>query len=225
MARGASRGRRRRPPRSLPRRHRTTAARDPPHGRDPGRDHPGRLHAADAVARRATTSTARPATWCCCCPPTFAAFFVLTVVSSVASGGGRELLNRDQGVAFPVSPTTDHLGALLMAPLNIAWLLQSWALLGSAAYALPLDAVAPAQVVILLWLAAATSDRTDRGVDDGGDPSPAPRPLGRARRSCSPSGPLAAVLQVRGSSHRVPRPAAHRCGRRPRDRAASGPTG
>jgi hypothetical protein len=90
-------------------------------------------------------------------PTAFAAFFVLTVVSAVASGGGRELLNRDQGVAFPVSPTTDHLGALLMAPLNIAWLLQSWALLGSAAYALPLSAVAPAQVVILLWLAAATS--------------------------------------------------------------------
>ncbi len=51
-------------------------------------------------------------------------------MSGVASGGGRELLSRDQGVAFPVSPTTDHLGALLMAPLNIAWLLQSWALLG-----------------------------------------------------------------------------------------------
>ena len=25
-------------------------------------------------------------------------------------------------VAYPVSPTTDHLGALLMAPLNIAWI-------------------------------------------------------------------------------------------------------
>ena len=90
-------------------------------------------------------------------PTVFAGFLLLTVVSSVASGGGRELLNRDQGVAFPVSPTTDHLGALLMAPLNIAWLLQTWAMLGSAAYALPLDAVAPAQIVILLWVAAATS--------------------------------------------------------------------
>jgi hypothetical protein len=90
-------------------------------------------------------------------PTAFAGFLALTVVSSVVSGGGRELLDRDQGVAFPVSPTTDHLGALLMAPLNIAWLLQAWTLLGSAAYALPLAAAAPAQVVILLWVAAATS--------------------------------------------------------------------
>ena len=90
-------------------------------------------------------------------PTAFAGFLALTIVSSVASGGGRELLNRDQGVAFPVSPTTDHLGALLMAPLNIAWLLQAWTLLGSAAYALPLAEVAPAQVIILLWVAAATS--------------------------------------------------------------------
>ena len=37
---------------------------------------------------------------------------------------------RDQASAYPVSPTTDHLGALLLAPLNIAWLLQAWMLLG-----------------------------------------------------------------------------------------------
>ena len=47
-------------------------------------------------------------------------FVVIGVVSAAASGGGRELVPRDQAVAFPVSPTTDHLGALLMAPLNIA---------------------------------------------------------------------------------------------------------
>jgi hypothetical protein len=90
-------------------------------------------------------------------PSALAAFLALTLVSSVASGGGRELLNRDQGVAFPVSPTTDHLGALLMAPLNIAWLLQAWTLLGSMAYALPLGDLVAAEVVVLLWLAVATS--------------------------------------------------------------------
>ncbi len=57
------------------------------------------------------------------------------MVSAAASGGGRELLPREQAVAFPVSSTTDHLGALLMAPLNIAWLLQAWTLLGATAYA------------------------------------------------------------------------------------------
>ena len=55
---------------------------------------------------------------------------LIALVSAARPGGGRELVPREQGVAFPVSPTTDHLGALLMAPLNIAWLLQSWTLLG-----------------------------------------------------------------------------------------------
>ncbi len=90
-------------------------------------------------------------------PTAFAAFLLLTVVSGVTSGGGRELLSREQGVAFPVSPTTDHLGALLMAPLNVAWLLQSWALLGSAAYALGPAEAAPAMVAVLLWLAVCTA--------------------------------------------------------------------
>jgi hypothetical protein len=90
-------------------------------------------------------------------PTAFAAFLLLNIVSGVASGGGRELLSRDQGVAFPVSPTTDHLGALLMAPLNIAWLLQAWVLLGCAAYALPAEAVPAALATILLWLVLATT--------------------------------------------------------------------
>ena len=90
-------------------------------------------------------------------PTAFAAFLVLTLVSSVSSGGGRELLSREQGVAFPVSPTTDHLGALLMAPLNIAWLIQAWALLGSVAYALPATRAPAAMAAILLWVAACTA--------------------------------------------------------------------
>jgi hypothetical protein len=90
-------------------------------------------------------------------PTAFAGFLLLNILSGVASGGGRELLSREQGVAFPVSPTTDHLGALLMAPLNIAWLLQAWALLGTASYSLKLSWVLPADIVILLWLVASTA--------------------------------------------------------------------
>ena len=60
-------------------------------------------------------------------------FLVLAVLTAVASAGGREVVPRDQAVAFPVSTTTDHLGALLLAPLNIAWLLQAWTLLGTRA--------------------------------------------------------------------------------------------
>ena len=56
-------------------------------------------------------------------PSAYLGVLVIAIVSSAVSGGGRELMPREQGVVFPVSPTTDHLGALLMAPLNIAWLL------------------------------------------------------------------------------------------------------
>ncbi|QZY29033.1 hypothetical protein [Nocardioides coralli] len=91
-------------------------------------------------------------------PSAMAGILAISAISSVASGGGRELITREQGVAFPVSPTTDHLGALLLAPLNIAWLIQAWVLLGATAYALanPVQ-VAFAQVVMVLWLGIATA--------------------------------------------------------------------
>jgi hypothetical protein len=90
-------------------------------------------------------------------PTAFAGFLLLAIISAVASGGGRELISREQAVAFPVSPTTDHLGALLLAPLNIAWLLQAWTLLGTMAYGLPVHLVPAAAVSVLLWLAACTA--------------------------------------------------------------------
>ena len=90
-------------------------------------------------------------------PTAFAGFVALAIVSAVASGGGRELLPRDQAVAYPVSPTTDHIGALLMAPLNIAWLLQAWGLLGSAAYAFGPGKLATSIPVVVVWIAAGTA--------------------------------------------------------------------
>ena len=91
-------------------------------------------------------------------PVAFAGFLAVAVISAVVSGGGRELLPRDQAVPYPISPTTDHLGALLLAPVNTAWLLQAWLLLGSAAYGLgPARSLATTQVVVLLWLLVATA--------------------------------------------------------------------
>lgn len=46
------------------------------------------------------------------------------ITAAVASAGGREVLPRNQLVAYPLAPATEHLGALLLAPLNLAWLLQ-----------------------------------------------------------------------------------------------------
>lgn len=90
-------------------------------------------------------------------PSAWAGFLLLAVLAAVASGGGRELVPRDQAAPHPVSPVTDHLGALLMAPLNTAWLVQAWVLLGATAYALGPTWLALAQVVLLLWIATATA--------------------------------------------------------------------
>jgi hypothetical protein len=91
-------------------------------------------------------------------PSLYLSVLVVSIVSSATSGGGRELLPRDSGVAFPVSPTTDHLGALLMAPLNIAWLLQCWAVLGATSYAVGgRPTLVLALVPVVLWLVAAAA--------------------------------------------------------------------
>ena len=91
-------------------------------------------------------------------PTALAGFLALSIVSATASGGGRELLARDPASVLPISPTTDHLGALLLAPLNIAWLIQAWMLLGSTAYALgPRPLLLQAQVVMVLWVVLATA--------------------------------------------------------------------
>jgi hypothetical protein len=90
-------------------------------------------------------------------PTVLAGFLLLAVIAAVSSGGGRELIARDPAQIHPISPTTDHLGALLLAPLNIAWLLQAWTLLGATAYALGRDSLLQAQVIVVLWLFAATA--------------------------------------------------------------------
>jgi hypothetical protein len=90
-------------------------------------------------------------------PTAMAGFLCLAIASSVASGGGRELLNREHGVSYPISPTTDHLGALLLAPLNIAWLLQAWVLLGATSYGVPKRFLPFALLGVLIWIALATA--------------------------------------------------------------------
>jgi hypothetical protein len=90
-------------------------------------------------------------------PSGLAGFLILSMSSAVASGGGRELISRDEAGPHPISPTTDHLGALLLAPLNIAWMVQAWVLLGSMAFSFGPGRLFQAQVVVVLWLVFATS--------------------------------------------------------------------
>jgi len=90
-------------------------------------------------------------------PSGMAGLLALNVGSAIASGGGRELITRDHASPHPISPTTDHLGALLLAPLNIAWMVQAWTLLGSVAYATPAGLLPATQIVILLWILFSTA--------------------------------------------------------------------
>lgn len=85
--------------------------------------------------------------------PALVAVVLAAVAGAVASGGGRELLARDPASVHPVAPVTDHLGALVLAPLSAGWLIQAWALLALVA----LTAGPAAQPVTLAWLVAATA--------------------------------------------------------------------
>ncbi len=63
-------------------------------------------------------------------PSVFLGFGVLAVVAPLTTGGGNEVVPPDQLAAFPVRPGTQFLGGLVLAPLNLVWVLQ---LLGLAA--------------------------------------------------------------------------------------------
>lgn len=91
-------------------------------------------------------------------PSAMVGILVISVISAAASGGGRELLPREQAVSFPITPATDHFGALLLAPLNIAWLLQSWLLMAAVAYvAGPGIGLLASQLIVVSWLGTATA--------------------------------------------------------------------
>lgn len=90
-------------------------------------------------------------------PAAFAGFLLLGIGASMGGGGGRELLPREQAVIHPIGPVTEHLGALVLAPLNLAWLLQAWALLAATALSVGPQGLLGAQAVVVLWLLVATA--------------------------------------------------------------------
>lgn len=85
------------------------------------------------------------------------AFLAVGLLSSVTTGGGREVLSRDQAVAFPISPAVDHLGALVLAPLNLAWIVQSWLLVAISSYAGGPRGALPGVLLALAWMLVATA--------------------------------------------------------------------
>lgn len=90
-------------------------------------------------------------------PAGLAGFLLLGIGSSMGGGGGRELLPRDQAAIHPIGSITEHLGALALAPLNLAWLLQAWTLFAATALVVGRQGLLGAQVVVLCWLLLATA--------------------------------------------------------------------
>lgn len=91
-------------------------------------------------------------------PSAWLLFAVGAAVGAGTGAGGRQLLPRDQAVAFPLSPAADQLGALLLAPLNLAWLAQAVGLLALAAWQVGPGSTLPAALVLTAaWIVAATT--------------------------------------------------------------------
>lgn len=85
------------------------------------------------------------------------AILFLSIASSMSSGGGRELLSRSEASIHPVSARTEHLGALALAPLNLAWLIQLWGLMAVVALLAPPGRLAGAQAVVVAWVIVASA--------------------------------------------------------------------
>ncbi len=91
-------------------------------------------------------------------PSMLGGFLVLSVASAISSGGGRELLPRDQAAIHPITTTTEHLGALALSPLNFAFLLQVWLLLGVTSFVTGAgDGWVVGQLLVLLWISFVTA--------------------------------------------------------------------
>lgn len=67
-------------------------------------------------------------------PAAFMGFGVLAIVAPLTTGGGNEVVPPDQLVTFPVRPSTQFVGGLLLAPLNLVWVIQLLALAALTAY-------------------------------------------------------------------------------------------
>lgn len=90
-------------------------------------------------------------------PTAYLAFFAITALAAIATGGGRELMSREEALPYPISAKTDFVLGVVLAPLNIAWLLESWLLLAATSYGIGRHwQLLPAQVVTVGWIAAVT---------------------------------------------------------------------
>ena len=90
-------------------------------------------------------------------PSAWLAVLISSTLAAIGAAGGRELLPRAQASIYPITPATDYLGATLMLPFNITWLLQSVALLSATAWCTGWSwGMIPALLLTGLWIVSCT---------------------------------------------------------------------
>lgn len=67
-------------------------------------------------------------------PGAFLGFGVLAMIAPLTAGGGHEVVPPDQLTAYPVRPSTQFFGGLVLAPANLVWVVQLLVLAGLSSY-------------------------------------------------------------------------------------------
>ena len=67
-------------------------------------------------------------------PAVFLGFGGLAVIAPLTAGGGNEVVPPDQLTALPVRPSTQFFGGLLLAPVNLVWVVQLLVLAALTSY-------------------------------------------------------------------------------------------
>ena len=92
-------------------------------------------------------------------PTFYVGFVILAIIAPLVSGGGYELYPPGQLVAYPIKPATVFRGTLVLAPVNLAWLLNVIALFvvtGFASGPITWDATSRSLVVVGFFIGFAT---------------------------------------------------------------------
>ncbi len=89
-------------------------------------------------------------------PQAFLGFGVLALVAPLTAGGGNEVVPPDQLVAYPVRPSTQFVGGLLLAPVNLVWAVQLTVLVAETGYLARTGRVLPAALTTAAYVLAIT---------------------------------------------------------------------
>ncbi|MGB8649196.1 MAG: hypothetical protein WCD35_00905 [Mycobacteriales bacterium] len=90
-------------------------------------------------------------------PAAFLGFGALAVIAPLTAGGGNELVPSDQLVAYPIRPATLFLSSLVLAPVNLVWVIQLLVLTAETGFlTLGTPSLARGAVTTVLYVVACT---------------------------------------------------------------------